>query len=85
MISTAYTPSFIKQAKSLERATFGTLKKKIELFKDPKNHKLLKVHKLHGKLKNLYAFSVNNEIRVIFEYLSKSEVIMHDVGGHEIY
>lgn len=85
MIRVAYTPSFIKQAKALEVNVFGEAIRRIELFKNPKNHKILKVHKLHGRLKDCCAFSVNHRIRIIFEYVGKSEVLLHDVGGHEVY
>ncbi|MEK7607437.1 MAG: type II toxin-antitoxin system mRNA interferase toxin, RelE/StbE family [Patescibacteria group bacterium] len=85
MISVSYTPSFLKQAKSLENRVYRDLKKKIELLKNPQNHKVLKVHKLHDRLYGCYAFSITHSIRVIFEYTTKSEVLFHDVGGHEIY
>lgn len=85
MIDVAYTPSFIKQTKSLESVVFKNLKQKILLFKDVKNHKSLKVHKLHGRLDNCYAFSVDHKTRVIFEYLSKSQALFLDVGTHDVY
>ena len=85
MISISYTPSFLKQAKSLENGVYQDLKKKIKLFKNPQNHKVLKVHKLHGRLGGCYAFSITHSMRVIFEYTTKSEVLFHDVGGHDIY
>ncbi|MBI2065575.1 MAG: hypothetical protein HYT68_00695 [Candidatus Zambryskibacteria bacterium] len=85
MIRIAYTPSFIKQTKILEAGVFEKVVWKIKLFKNPKNHKMLKVHKLHGRLKDFHAFSVNHHLRIIFEYVGKSEVLLHDIGGHEIY
>jgi addiction module RelE/StbE family toxin len=58
----------------------------IELFsKDPFSHRL-RTHKLTGKLEGLWAFSVTYECRVIFEFLSKNEVLLIDIGGHdEVY
>lgn len=85
MIRVVYTPSFIKQTKTLEASVFEEVVQKIEIFKNPKNHKKLKVHKLHGRLRNCHAFSVNRRVRIIFEYVGKSEALLHDVGGHEIY
>ncbi|MBU4536567.1 hypothetical protein KJ603_00830 [Patescibacteria group bacterium] len=61
------------------------MKEKIELFKDIKNHKNLNVHKLHGKHKHLYSFSINYKIRVVFKYLSKKEAVFLVIGGHNIY
>ncbi len=58
----------------------------IELFsKDPFSPRL-RTHKLTGKLEGLWAFSVTYECRVIFEFLSKNEVLLIDIGGHdEVY
>ena len=85
MIRVAYTPSFVRQTKILEASVFEEVVRKIELFKNPKNHKMLKVHKLHGRLEDCHAFSVNHHVRIIFEYVGKSEVLLHAIGGHEIY
>ncbi len=60
--------------------------KVVEKFKHTENHSELKVHKLSGKLKNTYAFSVNYSVRIIFEYTnSKIVTILLTVGDHSIY
>ncbi|MEK7522647.1 MAG: type II toxin-antitoxin system mRNA interferase toxin, RelE/StbE family [Patescibacteria group bacterium] len=46
---------------------------------------LLKTHKLKGKLKEYYSFSVNIEYRVIFKIVSKEKILFLDIGTHEIY
>lgn len=46
---------------------------------------LLKTHKLKGKLKEYYSFSVNLEYRVIFKIVSKGKILFLDIGTHEIY
>lgn len=58
---------------------------KIELFKHVDSHKRLEVHKLKGRLKRFYGFSVNYKDRIIFEYMSENEVALLAVGDHEIY
>lgn len=46
----------------------------------------LRTHKLTGKLEGLWAFSVAYDCRVIFKFLSKDEVLLIDIGGHdEVY
>jgi mRNA-degrading endonuclease YafQ of YafQ-DinJ toxin-antitoxin module len=46
----------------------------------------LRTHKLTGKLDGLWAFSVNFDCRVIFKFLSKNEVLLIEIGGHdEVY
>lgn len=46
----------------------------------------LRTHKLSGKLEGLWAFSVSYSCRVIFDFISPSEVLLIDIGGHdEVY
>ena len=80
-----YTSKFIKKYNSLDPDLKAELKEKIELFKNVKNHKQLKAHKLHGSWKGCYSFSINYKIRVVFEYCSKNEVVLLAVGDHAIY
>ena len=58
----------------------------MEMFaKDPFQPRL-RTHKLTGKLEGLWAFSVSFDCRVIFKYLSKTEILLIDIGGHdEVY
>lgn len=81
----AYTPYFIRQFKVLEISLQEEVLEKIELFKDKKNHRRLKVHKLTGRLSRRYSFSVNYKIRIVFSYLAKNEVVLLAVGSHIIY
>jgi len=85
MIKIGYLPVFIRQLKKLEDLLAQEVIEKIELFKDPKNHDLLKVHKLHGRLKGRYSFYVNYKIRVVFHYVSKNEAILLAIGDHDVY
>ena len=58
----------------------------MEMFvKDP-FHPRLRTHKLTGRLEGLWAFSVSFDCRVIFKFLSKTEILLIDIGGHdEVY
>jgi len=58
---------------------------KINLLKDIKNHRLLRVHKLHGPLSDWFSFSVNYKARIVFEYVSKTEVALLSIGDHDVY
>ncbi len=58
---------------------------KMELFKNKKNHKMLKVHKLHGKLAGCSSFSVNYKTRIVFEYETKNAVVFLTIGDHDLY
>lgn len=81
-----YAPTFIRMYKSLSVELKEEIKFKIDLFKDEKNHTLLKVHKLKGELKGCYSFSVNYKIRIVFEYADKDSINLLYVGSHdEVY
>ncbi len=46
----------------------------------------LRTHKLSGKLKGIWAFSINDEYRVIFEFINKQKALLIDFGTHdEVY
>jgi len=85
MLIISFKATFVKQMNKLEKALAEEVFEKIDLFKDVKNHKLLKVHKLHGKLSNCFSFSVNYKTRIVFEYETKNEVVFLMIGDHDLY
>ncbi len=80
-----YTASFLKQYYKLKDPLKEEIKEKIELFKEDPDHPFLKTHKLKGRLKGCFSFSVNYEYRIIFQYLPKKEAVLLAVGNHDIY
>ncbi|MFH1973996.1 MAG: type II toxin-antitoxin system YafQ family toxin [Pseudomonadota bacterium] len=57
-----------------------------EMFAKDPFHPRLRTHKLTGRLEGLWAFSVGFDCRVIFKFLSKTEILLIDIGGHdEVY
>lgn len=50
-------------------------------------HSSLKTHKLTGKLKNLWSFSIEYDLRVIFYFEEKnSKAVFVNIGSHdEVY
>lgn len=85
MLNVIYPPSFIRKFNRLESALQKEVLQKVELFRNKDNHKILEVHKLHGKFKDYFSFSINYKFRIVFRYVSKNEVMFADIGGHEIY
>lgn len=60
--------------------------KKIELFCNDPFHKSLRTHKLTGKLKDLWAFSIDYDTRLLFEFSDEENVLLIDFGSHdEVY
>lgn len=85
MITVGYTREFIRAYDKLLRDLKDEVKKSIRLFQDRKNHRQLHVHKLHGKYAGFLSFSVDRKYRIMFEWLSKNEALLHTVGDHSIY
>ncbi len=83
----SFTPSFLRMLIALPPALQVEVFEKIDLFKDPSTHKQLKVHKLKGRLKDRYRFSVNYKTRIVFVYLSTKpkEALLVAVGDHDVY
>jgi addiction module RelE/StbE family toxin len=69
----------IKGNKSLEK----TFWEKVAIFvRDPFDRRL-RTHKLSGKLKDLWSFSVTYEVRVIFFFVDEQRAVFVDVGSHD--
>lgn len=82
-----YSPSFVRLYKSLPEDFKQEVKEKITLFSDEKNHDQLRVHKLSGRLKGQYSFSVNYKIRIVFLYTNEKlkRAILLAIGDHDVY
>ena len=85
MLTIFFKPTFVRQYQKLEPQLQEEILEKIGLFKNPKNHKRLKVHKLTGQLSDRYSFSVNYKILIVFLYIYKKEAILLALGDHNIY
>tara|TARA_B100000508_G_scaffold74109_1_gene57700 strand:+ start:9076 stop:9333 length:258 start_codon:yes stop_codon:yes gene_type:complete len=80
-----YKPSFVREFKKLTEDLRMEALDRINQFKNRENHKKLKVHKLKGKLKNYYSFSVTYSHRIVFEYEDSKTVVFLGIGDHDIY
>lgn len=80
-----YHPDFRKAIKSCPPKERLKIIKKINLFLTDPFSPSLKTHKLSGKLKDYWSFSLTYQERVMFRFRSKGTVEFIDIGGHEIY
>jgi len=80
-----FKPTFVRQFKRLDLGLQQEAVEKIELLKDKKNYKQLKVHQLRGRLAGRYSFSVNYKVRIVFSHLSKNEIVLLAIGDHAVY
>ena len=79
------TPHFERAFGKLSRSTQNQAVVKDRWFRLNAFDLRLKTHALKGKLKGLWSYSINREYRVLFEFLSSTEVLYHDIGTHDVY
>lgn len=80
-----YTSRFIKELNKLSKEKQKlAIQREVYFRKNPFDSRL-KTHKLSGRLKGYWAFSLNYSDRVLFRFLHKNEVIFYKIGSHYIY
>lgn len=85
MLKIIYTEKFISQFELLDHKTQKLAEKKIDIFIVNYKHPSLKTHKLNGVLDGYFSFSVNYQIRIVFEYGKKDTVYFLKIGDHAVY
>ncbi len=80
-----YASVYLKSYEILPKYIQEIQDKKERLFKKEPFNSILKTHKLKGKYKEFYSYSVTHSYRVLFRFLSGDKVIFYDIGTHEIY
>ena len=80
-----YSSRFWREYKRLPFEVKEKAKEEEKIFlRDPFDRRL-KTHKLQGRLDELWAFSINDRYRIVFEFLAKDRIMFHIIGDHSIY
>lgn len=80
-----YSTKFGKEYKKLPKQIKLVAERKEKLFRENPFSLQLKTHKLTGKLKDYWSFSIDYRYRIIFEFADKDIVWFHSVGTHTVY
>ncbi|MBU1246695.1 type II toxin-antitoxin system mRNA interferase toxin, RelE/StbE family [Patescibacteria group bacterium] len=81
-----YTSQFERKYKKLSEDLKILAEEREKIFRKNPFNKKLDTHKLHGKLKNFWSFSVAHNFRIIFEISKNKKVFyFHSIGNHKIY
>jgi len=80
-----YSNKFEREYKRLPNKIKNLAEEKEKLFRKNPFDPRLKTHRLKGKLKEFWSFSIDFYYRIIFEFVDKQIVWFHSVGTHEIY
>ena len=81
----SFYSGFEKEFERLPKQIQALARKKDKLFRQDAFHPLLKTHKLSGRLKDDWAYSVNQQYRVHFYFIDDYSVMYVSIGTHEIY
>jgi len=79
-----YHPQFRKSFLRLPKDIQRKAKARIKIFQENAFHSSLDTHKLRGKLKQQWSFSIKGQYRILFIF-DDSDVIFLDTGAHDIY
>lgn len=82
-----YTSKFEREYRKLSANVKELTEDKEKIFKKDPFDKRLKTHKLHGKFKEFWSFSVDYKFRIIFEISKENKEIFyfHSVSDHDVY
>ena len=87
MAEIIYTHSYLKRAKKFFKrhpelvSQYG---KTLQLLEVNPDHPSLRLHKLHGKLSELYSVSINISYRICIDFIiDKDQIIPIDIGTHD--
>ncbi len=80
----SYSPSFLRQLKKFPKKIIDEVLLKIKQFEKDTQSTNLKNHKLHGRLRGRYSFSVNYNLRIIYR-IKDNEYQFLDIGDHDLY
>lgn len=81
-----YTSKFEREYKKLPEQIKILAEEKEKIFRNNPLNPRLKTHKLHGKFKEFWSFSVDFKYRIVFEISKdKKTSYFHSVSNHDIY
>ncbi len=80
-----YTTKFSREYKKLPEQIKNIAEKQEQIFRQNPFSPVLKTHKLGGKLKKFWSFSIGYKYRIIFEFGKNETVNFLLIGTHEIY
>ena len=80
-----YNKCFLSQFRSLPDLIKKKAVKTEKLFRANPFHPSIRLHKLQGKLKDLWSISIDMKYRIIFKPLENGVILFISTGLHAIY
>lgn len=86
MIRIIYSKKFLRAANKLSKDIQDKIELKENIFRNNPFDSRLKTHKLHGKDKKYWAYSITGDYRIKFLFLDDDSILYLHVGTHdEVY
>lgn len=82
MLKANYHKDFKKDYKKLPKKIQSKFDERFLIFLQNPHEPTLKDHVLSGVLKGKRAFSITGDVRCIYRYLTKNEVVLLRLGSH---
>jgi len=79
----SYTVDFKRAFDKLHTIEKNAFARKVKILSENPFHPSLRTHKVRGH-KNLFEFSVNMDIRVIWKYEGSKIILLNEIGHHDI-
>lgn len=85
MIEVGFSKSFKRSFKKRIKNTVSEARfyEKLELFINNPYASSLRTHKLSGSLAPSWAFSIEYNLRVVFDFVTETKVMFLDIGTHD--
>jgi len=80
-----YSPEFVRKYRKLPNSLKNLAEEKEKIFREDPFNSSLKTHKLHGKFREFWAFSVDYNCRIIFKFERNENIRFYSIGRHSIY
>ncbi len=82
-----YSARFERNLKNLDKETRLEVVEELQSFAQDPDQIHYRIHALRKNLSGWFSLSIRPNLLIIFRYVKtdRSEVLLHDIGGHEIY
>ncbi|KKS96612.1 MAG: Plasmid stabilization system [Candidatus Giovannonibacteria bacterium GW2011_GWA1_43_15] len=84
-INVEYSSGFKRAYGKLDNIIKKKTERRISIFLQDLFDKRLDTHKLHGKLQNFWAFSIDDKYRVVFGFVNDMQAVLLDIDDHDLY
>ena len=80
-----YASKFAREYRKLPKEIKILAESKEKIFRKNPFDPILETHKLHGRFKDFWSFSIDLKYRIVFEFGENKIVYFYSIGDHRVY